>query len=207
MKQASTNYPPRFEVLRRGTVTITSTPPKTAKSTLSGTRPANNFSNRENVALDDDWFSVSVFFENLRISSSCQSTCRGVEGRPTWRRTENEELSADSSMFLRLSQAPDPVKLPCSMGPRRPGSGPEQRSGRNRYYGFFKAGRLASRPCPPTITQNAFTAARHGDCLPAPDSIRGTGSPFGQRAGDHHPRRCLSPGCQRASLGQGRQHR
>ena len=65
MKQASTNYPPRFEVLRRGTVTITSTPPKTAKSTLSGTRPANNFSNRENVALDDDWFSVSVFFEKF----------------------------------------------------------------------------------------------------------------------------------------------
>ena len=65
MKQASTNYPPRFEVLRRGTVTITSTPPKTAKSTLSGTRPANNFSNRENVALDDDWFSVSVFFEKV----------------------------------------------------------------------------------------------------------------------------------------------
>ena len=65
MKQASTNYPPRFEVLRRGTVTITSTPPKTAKSTLSGTRPANNFSNRENVALNDDWFSVSVFFEKF----------------------------------------------------------------------------------------------------------------------------------------------
>ncbi len=63
MKQASTNYPPRFEVLRRGTVTITSTPPKTAKSTLSGTRPANNFSNRENVALDDDWFSVGVFLD------------------------------------------------------------------------------------------------------------------------------------------------
>jgi hypothetical protein len=65
MKQASTNYPPRFEVLRRGTVTITATPPKTAKSTLSGTRPTNNFSNRENVALDDDWFSVSVFFEKF----------------------------------------------------------------------------------------------------------------------------------------------
>jgi len=63
MKQASTNYPPRFDVLRRWPVTITATPPKTAKSTLARTRPANNFSNRENISLDDGWFSVSVFFE------------------------------------------------------------------------------------------------------------------------------------------------
>ena len=35
MKQASTNYPPRFEDLRRWPVTITATPPTTAKSTLA----------------------------------------------------------------------------------------------------------------------------------------------------------------------------
>ena len=35
MKQASTNYPPRFEVVRRWPVTITATPPTTAKSTLA----------------------------------------------------------------------------------------------------------------------------------------------------------------------------
>ena len=65
MKQASTNYPPRFEVLRRGPVTITATPPTIEKLTLARTRPANNFSNRENVSLNDDWFSVSVFFEKF----------------------------------------------------------------------------------------------------------------------------------------------
>jgi len=82
MKQASTNYPPRFEVLRRGTVTITATPPKTAKSTLSGTRPANNFSNRENVALDDDWFSVSVFFEKFTHFLELPQHLTGSRGPP-----------------------------------------------------------------------------------------------------------------------------
>jgi hypothetical protein len=63
MKQASTNYPPRFEVLRRGPVTITATPPTIAKSTLARTRPANNFSNWENVSLDDGWSSMGVFLD------------------------------------------------------------------------------------------------------------------------------------------------
>jgi hypothetical protein len=82
MKQASTNYPPRFEVLRRGTVTITATPPTIAKSTLARTRPANNFSNRESVSLDDGWFSVSVFFEKLTHFLELPQHLTGSRGPP-----------------------------------------------------------------------------------------------------------------------------
>ena len=82
MKQASTNYPPRFEVLRRGPVTITATPPTIEKLTLARTRPANNFSNRENVSLNDDWFSVSVFFEKSAHFLELPQHLTGSRGPP-----------------------------------------------------------------------------------------------------------------------------
>jgi len=82
MKQASTNYPPRFEVLRRGPVTITVTPPTIEKLTLARTRPANNFSNRENVSLNDDWFSVSVFFEKSAHFLELPQHLTGSRGPP-----------------------------------------------------------------------------------------------------------------------------
>jgi hypothetical protein len=44
--------------------------------------PANNFSNRENISLDDDWFSVGVFLDEPTHFLELPQHLTGSRGPP-----------------------------------------------------------------------------------------------------------------------------